>query len=54
MLRIENGGQSIISEDGYVEGALELIVQIAARSVSIDVNDRLKVYRRNQVQEYLV
>ncbi|MEL7034055.1 MAG: Uma2 family endonuclease [Cyanobacteria bacterium J06592_8] len=54
LLRIEKGGQSTISEDGYVEGAPELIVEIAASSVSIDVHDKLKVYRRNQVQEYLV
>ncbi|WP_413160959.1 Uma2 family endonuclease [Capilliphycus salinus ALCB114379] len=54
LLRIERGGQSTISEDGYVEGAPELIVEIAASSVSIDVHDKLKVYRRNQVQEYMV
>ena len=107
LLRIEKGGQSIISEDGYVEGSPELIVEIAVRppsgsavallgetpllgsipwlreterglparphcthratcgrkgtrtkraasSVSIDVHDKLNVYRRNQVQEYLV
>ncbi len=29
-------------------------MEIAASSVSIDVNDKLKVYHRNQVQEYLV
>ncbi|CAD5972898.1 hypothetical protein PCC9214_03942 [Planktothrix tepida] len=54
LLRIEVGGQSRISQDGYVEGAPELIVEIAASTVSIDVNQKLKVYRRNQVQEYLV
>lgn len=54
LLRIETDGQSSISEDGYVEGAPELIVEIAASSVSIDVHDKLKVYRRNQVQEYMV
>lgn len=54
LLRIETGGQSTISEDGYVEGAPELIVEIAASTVSIDLNDKLKVYRRNRVQEYLV
>ncbi len=54
LLRIENGGQSIISDDGYVEGAPELIVEIAASTVSIDLHDKLKAYRRNQVQEYLV
>ena len=54
LLRIEVGGQSKISEDGYVEGAPELIVEVAASSVSIDIHDKLKVYRRNQVQEYTV
>jgi Uma2 family endonuclease len=54
LLRIEKGGQSIISEDDYVEGAPELIVEIAASSASYDVHQKLNVYRRNQVQEYLV
>ncbi|MBE9224292.1 Uma2 family endonuclease [Phormidium sp. LEGE 05292] len=54
LLRIKVGGQSTISEDDYVEGAPELIVEIAASSASIDFNQKLKVYRRNGVQEYLI
>ncbi len=54
LLRIKKGGQSTINEDDYVEGAPELIVEIAASTVSIDLHDKLRVYRRNQVQEYLV
>ena len=54
LLRIENGGQSRISGDDYVEGAPELIVEIAASTASYDLHEKLKVYRRNQVQEYLV
>lgn len=54
LLRIETGGQSIISEDDYVEGAPELIVEIAASTASIDYHQKLKVYRRNNVQEYLI
>ncbi|WP_041238003.1 Uma2 family endonuclease [Gloeothece citriformis] len=54
LLRIKKGGQSIINEQGYVEGAPELIAEIAASSVSIDLHDKLKAYRRNGVQEYLV
>lgn len=54
LLRIEVGGQSRISEDDYVEGAPELIVEIAASSAAIDLHKKLKVYRRNRVQEYLV
>ena len=53
-LRRIEGGQSVISQDDYVEGAPELIVEIAASSASIDLHDKLSVYRRNQVQEYLV
>ncbi len=54
LLRIEIGGQSHISEDDYVEGAPELIVEIAASSASYDLHQKLNVYRRNEVQEYLV
>jgi len=54
LLRIEVGEQSNISKDGYVEGAPELIAEVAASSVSIDMHDKLEVYRRNQVQEYIV
>ncbi len=53
LLRIE-GGQSRINQDDYLEGAPELIVEIAASSASYDLHEKLKVYRRNQVQEYLV
>ncbi|MFO5527900.1 MAG: Uma2 family endonuclease, partial [Cuspidothrix sp.] len=34
LLRIETGGQSRINKDDYVEGAPELIVEIAASSAS--------------------
>ena len=48
------GGQSRISDDDYIEGAPELIVEIAASTASYDLHDKLRVYRRNGVQEYLV
>lgn len=54
LLRIEINGQSTISEDDYVEGAPELVVEIAASKASIDLHEKLQVYRRNQVQEYIV
>ncbi|NJL56688.1 Uma2 family endonuclease [bacterium] len=56
VLRLEEsvGGQSRISEDDYIEGAPELIVEIAASSVSYDLHDKLRAYRRNGVREYLV
>ncbi|MBW4465981.1 MAG: Uma2 family endonuclease [Pegethrix bostrychoides GSE-TBD4-15B] len=53
VLRLEPGN-SWISEDDYIEGAPELIVEIAASSASYDLHDKLRVYRRNGVQEYIV
>ncbi|MEG3436034.1 Uma2 family endonuclease [Pannus brasiliensis CCIBt3594] len=54
LLRIQSGGQSIVSEQDYVEGAPELIVEIAASSVSIDLHGKFRVYQRHRVQEYLI
>lgn len=56
LLRIEPevGGNSLISEDDYIEGAPELIVEVAASSAAYDLNDKLNAYRRNGVQEYMV
>ena len=48
------GGNVTISDDDYVVGAPELVAEVAASSVSIDLNAKLRVYRRNQVREYLV
>jgi hypothetical protein len=48
------GGQTKISEDGYIEGAPEWLAEISASTVSIDLNDKLEAYRRNGVKEYLV
>ena len=53
LLRIE-GGQSQIDVDDYVRGAPELIVEIATSTASYDLQEKLQVYRRNGVQEYLV
>jgi Uma2 family endonuclease len=56
LLRIDEfcGGQSRISEDDYLEGAPELIVEIAASSASYDLHDKQRAYQRNGVREYLV
>lgn len=56
LLRIETdfGGQSQISKDDYIEGAPELIVEIAGSTFSYDLHDKLEVYRRHGVKEYIV
>lgn len=48
------GGQATISDDDYVENALELVAEIASSSVSFDLNTKMQVYLRNGVKEYLV
>lgn len=48
------GGQARLSEDDYVEGAPELIAEIAASSATYDLGDKKNAYRRNGVQEYIV
>lgn len=54
VLFIESGGQAHITEDDYIEGAPELVVEIAASTVSIDLHEKKRAYRRNGVREYLV
>ncbi len=55
LLRLEPelGGRSRITEDDYLEGPPELIVEIAASSAAYDLHDKRRVYARNGVQEYL-
>lgn len=56
VLRIDEafGGHSTVSEDDYLEGSPELIVEISSSSASYDLREKLNVYRRNGVQEYIV
>lgn len=48
------GGQTLLSSDDYIEGAPELLVEIAASSVAIDTGSKKQVYRRNGVLEYVI
>lgn len=54
-LRIETacGGQSRVVA-GYIKGAPEFVVEVAASSASYDLHDKLNAYRRNGVREYVV
>lgn len=54
MIDPARGGQARISADDYIEGAPELVAEVAASSVSLDLGDKLRAYRRNGVREYLV
>ena len=49
-----HGGRARISGDNFIEGAPELIVEIATSSANYDLHEKLDVYRRNEVVEYVV
>jgi Uma2 family endonuclease len=54
MIEPGRGGQARLDADGYVEGGPELVAEVSASSASLDLNAKLRVYRRNGVKEYLV
>ncbi len=56
LLRLDSalGGHSRITEDDYLEGPPELVVEIAASSAAYDMHIKRRVYARSGVQEYLV
>lgn len=47
-------GKSSVNEKGYVTGTPELVIEIAASSVSIDLHAKRRAYERGGVPEYLV
>ena len=51
---IINGGQASLTEDGYLEGTPELIVEIAASTAAIDAGSKKRAYCRNGVKEYII
>ncbi len=50
----ERGGQARISPEDFLEEAPELVAEVASSSVSLDLNAKMRVYRRNGVREYIV
>jgi len=50
----EFGGQSRTTTDDYVDGAPELVVEVALSSRAIDLHGKYDDYRRYGVAEYLV
>jgi Uma2 family endonuclease len=48
------GGRVQIDERGVIEGAPDLVAEVAASSVSYDLHAKLNAYRRNGVREYVV
>ncbi len=54
MLRVVTGGRSRNDEDDYIDGAPELVAEIAASSVRYDLHAKRDAYARNGVLEYIV
>jgi hypothetical protein len=50
----EFGGQARIDKEGYVTFGPELIGEVTASTASYDLHDKLAVYQRHRVQEYIV
>ena len=48
------GGQTRDADDDYIEGAPELVAEVAASSASYDLHAKKNAYRRNGVREYIV
>ncbi len=51
--REEPGGPRL-NADHYIEGAPQLVVEVAASSAAYDLHTKLRAYQRNGVQEYVV
>jgi len=47
-------GRKRVNPKGYIMGPIELVAEISASSESIDLGDKLRVYARCGVHEYLV
>jgi Uma2 family endonuclease len=50
----EYGGQARISDDDYIEGAPELVAEVASSSASYDLGKKLTAFQHNGVRDYVV
>jgi Uma2 family endonuclease len=54
LVRPDYGGQTQLNDDQYIVGAPELVVEVAASTVSFDLFEKREAYEQAGVQEYLV
>ena len=48
------GSHVYLNAKGYLCGSPELVCEITASTASVDIHEKLRAYRRNGIQEYLV
>lgn len=53
-LWVDDPGGPRLTEDHYLQGAPQLVVEVAASSASYDLHEKKEAYRRNGVREYIV
>jgi Uma2 family endonuclease len=53
ILWCEAPGGPRVTDDDFVEGAPQLVVEVAASSATYDLHDKMRAYRRNGVREYV-
>jgi Uma2 family endonuclease len=53
-LDLAQGGRCRVTEEDYLAGTPELVIEVAATSASLDAHDKKAVYRRFGVREYLL
>ena len=49
-----HGGASRVTDDDYLYGPPELVIEVAASSAAYDLHDKRQMYAQNGVPEYLV
>lgn len=54
MIAKRPGGHARIDDSGFVDGAPELVIEIASSSASYDLHDKKRAYERSGVGEYVV
>jgi Uma2 family endonuclease len=54
LIKPENGGLAKLSDDDYLEGAPDLVVEDSSSTVGVDLGKKLPIYCRNGVREYIV
>jgi Uma2 family endonuclease len=48
------GESAVVDADGYITGSPDLVAEISASTVRIDLGKKMQAFRRNGVKEYLV
>jgi Uma2 family endonuclease len=54
LFRTGPGATAHLTDEGYIAGTPDLVIEVAASSASYDLHDKKEAYRRAGIPEYLV